>query len=285
MTGSVSLQAWRDSPAEAIFAIEVFGYPPGMGIIHFVGRPLAHFVNFLWLSEGYTQPHAVERLLPTGGLGLVLRLDGRGQVGAVSGARTGPMMLDTSKPLSLIGVDFKPGGAFPFFGMPAGELQDRSVSLELLWGPGAQALHERLMAAPNHEKRFEALERALSARLAPGVATDPAVSYAVRTFQDAGRPCGVGEVVERTGLTARRFIATFRDQVGLAPKVFSRLTRFRRVIDGLGPAQSVDWTSIALQRGYFDQAHFNHDFREFSGISPTEYLRNRTGPNHVRVRD
>jgi AraC-like DNA-binding protein len=84
------------------------------------------------------------------------------------------------------------------------------------------------------------------------------------------------------GLSERRFIQIFRDQVGLTPKRFQRLRRFYSALDLIASVQSVDWPDIALACGYYDQAHFIHEFREFSGLSPTEYLPLRLpGKRHV----
>jgi AraC-like DNA-binding protein len=248
-------------------------------------RPLSDFVEFLWHSAHYTQPHAAERVLPTGCMSLVLGIGDCAQIGAVvSGARTQSIVLDTSRPLSLVGVNFKPGGGYPFFEVPAGELQDLSVPLHDLWNRQADGLHERINAAPNVATIFRLVESALLTRLNRCVDRSPAVAYAVRAFHGSETSSSVGAVVEHTGLSPRRFIETFRDHVGLAPKAFCRVVRFRRVVASIGSSPYVDWAEVALRCGYFDQAHFIHDFRAFAGITPTEYLRNRTAsPNHVRI--
>ena len=58
----------------------------------------------------------------------------------------------------------------------------------------------------------------------------------------------------------------------MTPKLYCRLARFQRLLRSIQKRKTVDWADAALNSGYFDQAHFNHDFREFSGITPTEYL-------------
>ena len=248
-------------------------------------RPLSDFVEFLWHSADYTQPHAAERVLPTGCMGLVFGIGDCARIGAVvSGARTQSIILDTSAPLSLIGVNFKPGGGYPFFDVPAGELQDQSVPLYDLWKRQAQDLHERINGAPDIATIFRLLESALLTRLNRRVAHSPAMAYAVQAFHETETASSVGAVVEHTGLSPRRFIETFRNHVGLAPKAFCRVARFRQVVASIGSSPCVDWAEIALRCGYFDQAHFIHDFRAFAGMTPTQYIRNRTAsPNHVRI--
>jgi AraC-like DNA-binding protein len=214
---------------------------------------------------------------------MVLSLDGGRGRDTVSGAQCRFTILDTSRPLSLMGVRFRPGGGFPFFAIPAGELQNLSVPLDTLWREGAARLREQLLEAQTPAARFDILECALLQRLRAGRSRSPAVRYAIGRFKDATQATSVAAVVERTGFSQRHFIASFRDEVGLTPKMFARITRFRRVIDSLQGSAQVDWSALALECGYFDQAHFIHDFRDFAGISPSAYLRHRTSYNHVRV--
>ncbi len=248
--------------------------------------PLSRFVDFFWLAEGYVQSHAAERVLPTGCVDLILSLDEHHKVDVVAGARSQSIVIDTSRPLSFIGVRFLPGGAFPFLGLPVGELQDVSVEPAVLWGPRARTLREKLLHTPAPQARFDILERFLLERLHEARDRHPAVQYAIQAIGDSEGAASVASIVKHTGLSARRFIATFRDEVGLAPKVFCRLARFRRVIGQLRAVDSVDWADIAVGCGYFDQPHFIHDFRAFAGVSPSAYLRQRTAStNHLRVSD
>jgi AraC-like DNA-binding protein len=257
-----------------------------VGQIHRItSGPLANFVDYLWLSEGYAPPHAAERVLPTGRMGLVLDLRPDSAVaGLLSGARATAFILATDRPLSFLGVSCKAGGGYPFVGVPAGELQDVTESLDTFWGSAAEALRSRVLEAKSDVSRFAIVERFLLARLRGSAPRSSAVEFALAQFQDASRLVSVGEVVGRTGTSARRFIAEFREQVGLAPKTFCRVTRFRQVISRIALASDVDWAQTALSCGYYDQAHFIHEFRAFSGISPSGYLRQRTAsPNHVRI--
>jgi AraC-like DNA-binding protein len=246
---------------------------------------LSDFVGFLWLAQGYAQPHAAERILPAGRMDLVVSLDESTAWRALcSGARSSSIVLNTTRPLTLLGVGFKPGGGFPFFPCPAGELQDASVALDTLWGPTANSLREQLLEAATPPERFAILEEHLLKRLRNGPERHPAVRYALHAFQTAPSAVTVASVVERTGLSPRKLIEVFRNQVGLTPKMFSRMCRFRRVIGSIRPGAQIDWADTALACGYFDQPHFIHDFHEFAGLSPAAYLRNRTAnPNHVRI--
>lgn len=259
--------------------------------------PLSDFVELFWLSEGYAQPHSRERLLPQGTVELIINLgDERNRVyrGAecipasfrgplVCGPHSGFFAIDTDHALSVLGVHFRPGGAFPFFRPPAGELHDAHVALDALWGPAAAELYERVLEAPTPQAKMRTLEQALLARLARPLRRRQAVAFAVRELQ---RGQSVAQVRQQVGLSARHFIDAFRDEVGLTPKLFGRVQRFQQVVRRLGAGGRVEWAALALDCGYYDQAHFIHDFRAFCGLSPTDYLARRIAHlNHVPLPD
>jgi len=255
--------------------------------LHVPSGPLADFVDLMWIYEGYAPPHARERLMPQPAMSLVITFTGDEIVwSGVSGPRTQPMMLGTWQSFSVIGVSFKAGGGFPFLRIPAGELHNLSVSLEDVWGSSRAAeVCDALFATKSAGRRCQILERALLASARSRFDRHPAVRYAVGELGHRSKPRPVGSVVEQIGLSQRRFIEIFRNEVGLTPKTFSRVCRFQHVLGHVEGLTDVDWTGVAYDCGYYDQAHFIHDFREFAGVSPTAYLRHRASRNHVAVCD
>jgi AraC-like DNA-binding protein len=253
---------------------------------HYTPRaPLSDYVQILWSYAHYKQPHSTERLLPTGAMNLVVTVDANGAASAtVAGAHSTYFMLDTTKPFSAIGVGFKAGGGFPFFGLPADELQNLVVPLDALVGREASELCDRLMNAATTAAKFLALERFLLARLEASEGRSAGIRYALDAFTGAGRVPRVATIAEQVGWTSGKLIAKFRGEVGLAPKAFCRVARFGRVLATVDGEAAVDWCDVALSCGYFDQSHFVHDFKDFAGVTPSEYLRERVSTNHVRVR-
>ncbi len=264
--------------------------------------PLAEFVNCFWLTEGYSQPHQKERLLPDGSMALVVNLrenttrlyEGEDHdhcrewrcAGVVSGAHSEYFVLDTAEQEHVIGVFFKAGGAFPFFEMPAGEVSNAHVPLEDFWGRRAGELRERLLEAATADAKFQILEQFLLAQAARPLERHPAVAYALGEFH--GSPAGrtIADVAGQISLSARRFIEVFRDEVGLTPKLFCRVRRFQQVLRRVAQGRPVGWAGVAADCGYFDQAHFIRDFRAFSGLNPSAYLSVRNEHlNHVPILD
>ncbi len=262
--------------------------------------PLDAFVVKIWSFEGYAPAHGFERLMPDGSGQIVFNLaEDRSRVydpgdhsriqslpgSIVAGPHSRFFVIDTIEQCSTIGVHFRPGGLFPFFGMPASELHDRHVALDALWGSFAGELRESLLEAPSVDARLLLVEQALLARASTSL-LHPAVPFALGAFHRGPRTQTIAAVTGRIGLSARRFAQLFREQVGLTPKLYCRVQRFQRAVQQIAAGRRVEWTGVALDCGYFDQAHFINDFRAFSGLTPTAYaglpLRH---PNHVPLPD
>ena len=99
-----------------------------------------------------------------------------------------------------------------------------------------------------------------------------------------GQPdqAGPTPVADRVGLCRRQFIDVFRTQVGLTPKLFCRVRRFQDVLTHIDGHRRVAWAAVAQACGYFDQAHFIHDFQAFSVLNPAAFLAVRgENRNHV----
>jgi AraC-like DNA-binding protein len=266
--------------------------------------PLSDFVEAFWLYDGYPLRHAKERRLPDGAMELVINLrEDRFRVYdrqdheqfqsfhgcLIVGAHSECSIIDTACQASIMGVHFKPGGAFPFLTLPAGELQNLQVSLDTLWGEAANDLRDQLLDAETLETRFHILEQSLLARVTRPPMRHPAVAFALKEFQGASalpNPRSISDVTERIGLSSRRFIQVFCEEVGLTPKQFCRVQRFQEALGLIERREQIEWADIALTCGYFDQAHFNHDFRAFSGLNPGTYLTHRSEHhNHVLLSD
>lgn len=257
--------------------------------------PLSHFVEFLWYREGYNVPQAQARLLPIGAMELVINLrsevipifdrhsriqcgSARGSI--ICGVHSEGFIVDVDSEVCVMGVHFKAGGGTPFFALGAGELHNQILSLDELWNSRADELRDRLLATPTLATRFLVLEHFL-VKMIQQPPQHQAVDFALNKFQKPSPPT-VREVTDQIGYSARHFNQLFRDRVGLTPKLFCRIIRLRQVLYLLADKSQVNWMDIAFTCGYFDQAHFIHDFRTFTGCTPTNYLEQRgLHPCHV----
>jgi len=257
------------------------------GIVEFShrvpGKPLSDFVKLFWYWTGHPQPYARERILPMGSVELVIQLNNpRVSQSGMTGPRSESFLIERRATDNLLGVHFKPGGAFPFLGFSYSELHNKHITLAELWGEGrACRLLCLLNEAPTVEQKFRTLERWLLGIASRAFQHHPAVTFAVDKFRNEPSVSSA-DVAHRVGFSQRRFIELFRNEVGMTPKLFCRVERFQQVIHAIGHKTDINWIDLALNHGYSDQSHFNHDFREFSGLRPTEYLGLRTA-NHGHV--
>ena len=202
----------------------------------------------------------------------------------LSGARTNCFAIDCVQQERVVGIEFHPGGAYPFLRMPAYEFENASVGLDDIWRGGAAEIRENLLAAPSIRVMFGDLERLLMAQLVRPLELHPAIGFALGQFRRSDHDSKVNQVADQIGLSYRRFIELFRRQVGLTPKVFCRVRRFQSVLRAIHRRDDIDWAETALDCGYYDQAHFIHDFREFSGLTPGYYWQLATPHlNHVPI--
>jgi len=162
-----------------------------------------------------------------------------------------------------------PLGARRFFGMPMSEITGQTVELEDLIGPVAGELAERLAEAPDWATRIDLFERAIAERVlaAPPVASE--LEWAWERLLESDGAAPIGELAAELGWSRRHLAVRFRDELGMPPKALARLLRFERAVGRLRAGD--DLADLALDAGYYDQAHFNRDFRAFAGTTPTEY--------------
>jgi AraC-like DNA-binding protein len=162
-----------------------------------------------------------------------------------------------------------PLGARRFFGMPMGELAGQVVELEGLIGAEAGELAERLALTPDWATRIDLFERAIARRVLAAAAVAPELEWAWGRLLASGGAVPVGELAAELGWSRRYLAARFRSELGMAPKALARILRFERAVGRLRAGEEL--AALALDAGYYDQAHFNRDFRAFAGKTPTAY--------------
>lgn len=258
--------------------------------------PLDALIEFIWAADAYPAQAPRERVLPSGAPALVIHLDDSPmrvypdehtkEASATSyamfcGARSTPLILDT-RLHATVGVHFRPGGARPFFDIPADALAEQTIPLEALWGPAARTLCERLWSATTPLERVHMLQDFMRARAHRALELGSALRMSFAAFEEPDLR-SVAEVNRRTGLSPKRLLALFREEVGLSPKAYWRLRRFRAALSDLDQG-ALRGAALACEHGYCDQAHFLREFRAFAGSNPSEYLAARViGTDHVSL--
>jgi len=157
-------------------------------------------------------------------------------------------------------------------GAPASQLAGRIVAIDALWGDVAtRRLVNRLGDARTAVDAAAVLERAIAERLASaerGLTPAPLVTEAAERLKNGN----VAAVAADLRVSERHLRRLFRDTVGVSPKTFARLARFRRALRAARQSARASWARIAAESGYYDQAHLIADFRLIAGATPQDLL-------------
>jgi AraC-like DNA-binding protein len=251
---------------------------------------LCPFIRTIWYAAVPSPSSERQRILPNGCVQVIVNLARdyivefggsgdpvRGAASLVVGARSVYETVDTADMAELVGIVFQPGGFAAFARGGVDEFQNRSVSLEDVWGDKAVRLRERLLG--KGPAALGELESFLLEEFPAGLHRNRALEFALCRL---GAGHSVASVAAETGVSVRRFSQAFRERVGLAPKVWCRVQRFQQAVRQLHEGVDVRWAELAVECGYYDQAHFAHEFRAFSGIAITGYCAKRTEwANHI----
>jgi AraC-like DNA-binding protein len=270
-----------------------------MIITHRPLAPLAAYVDAIWFVSRESLPHTRERGLPTGRVDIVIPLlqdsivrfedvdssDARNFRGAVvSGAHDRFVVRGMGGASSVIGVNFKPGGAAIFFGGALRLFYNQTLLLDDVWGPAARDLRQRLQAAPRASQKIRILESELLSRLLGASPADRMVTWAVHALELNPSAARIAAVQRASDCSPQQFIRRFAGTVGMTPKRYARVLRFNTLLLRLARVGPRDWANVAAEAGYFDQSHLIHEFRQMAGITPTSYEPLHIGqPTHVPI--
>ncbi len=167
-------------------------------------------------------------------------------------------------------VNFKPGGMFKLFHLPAHHFNNRSRDAEQFLGKQIQEISRQLETAGLSEK-IELMDAWLTRHLQKEKKTDRDIDEAIRIIERHRGNISMRELEIETFTTKRTLERRFQEQVGLQPKTFSRLVRFNEVIRFAESNLNVKWRQLADAFGYYDQSHFIHEFKTLTGGLPHDY--------------
>jgi AraC-like DNA-binding protein len=167
-----------------------------------------------------------------------------------------------------VGTKFRPGAFSPFSALPAVELTGRVVSFGEALGPGGDELARATGSADERIAHVEAFLRARRRAPDSGVQT---VVAAAETMRSGAADLRVADVAAEHGLSVRTLQRLFRAHVGVSPKWVLQRYRMHEAAERIAAGEATDLAALAVDLGYFDQAHFGNDFRRYVGVPPAAY--------------
>lgn len=247
-------------PQEAARHIDLRRYPAPPDL----GRYVERFWAVHWdLDEPYeveliTQPCVNLTFLPVLG-------------GQVHGVGTHTHKQPLSGRGQVFGVKFRPGGFAAYRHITAAAFTDRSTPMREVFGASADELADAVLATPDDERRAEIVARYLRQRLTVDDTAYQQVLRAIGVMLDDRTITRVDQAAERCGMSPRTLQRLFRRYVGVGPKWLIRRYRMQDGAERLASGTVTDPAALAVELGWFDQAHFTRDFSALIGMSPVEY--------------
>jgi AraC-like DNA-binding protein len=247
---------------------------------------LRPFVTLIWSLENTRTPNekSRERILPDACVELVIHFrdpfhnyfaDGTTNVqpqSFVVGQMQRFVDIEPSGATGFVAVRFHARGAYLFLRSPLTEITNSVVPLNEIWNARADEYAERVSLARAMPARVRIVEEMLIEALRQNGRRDCAVERCVQLIQDATEPVVFTHLASTLGLSSRQLTRRFENAVGMTPKEFLRVNRFIRAARRMRRHADSGLTETAYECAYFDQAHFNHEFREFAGITPGEFM-------------
>jgi AraC-like DNA-binding protein len=243
---------------------------------------LSGVVELMWYFEGMLAIPR-ERIFPDGRVELIVHLgpvyrhvfDAHTEpysTCCIAGLLLRPAVIEAPhEPCCVLGIRLHPAGAYTVLHQPLHDFTDLTIDLADLVGTASTELAERCVAAAGAEQRLKTAAAWISARVRTSAGAHPAIAWSAQEIVRQAGTLSIADLRAHTGWSKNRFTTTFREQIGVAPKTFARIVRFRRALERVHRDQG-SFVDIALSGGYYDQAHFNAEFRELSGFTPSDYL-------------
>jgi AraC-like DNA-binding protein len=226
---------------------------------------IAHFWMIRWDLRG-CEPYVAESL-PHPNVHVIFETAGS----VVAGVQTRMFSRVLEGQSQVFGIKFKPGGFRPFLKFATSKLADRVVAAESILGKDVNALESILLSSGEENEKVEAANAFFRARMPKPDAVIEAVGRIVERILEERDIKTVDDLVDRTGIGKRSLQRMFNEYVGVSPKWVIRRYRLHELVERFNSNDEPRWADLALELGYFDQAHLINDFRSITGYSPTEY--------------
>lgn len=247
-------------------------YPPDI--------QLSHLIETYWVSDRIVSSRSTQRILPDGCVDIIFNFtnnDGTGRLYPymphIVGAMTSYLDVTYSPgAVQMLGIRFRPVGVTAFSRIPVFELTDKTVELASVETLFEKSFYDRLPDFPTMRERIAYIENYLIGRLGNFFIPEQRIDFAVEYIRKADGLIPVKQIAEKVCLSERQFERRFKNAVGISPKMFSRIVKFKHAVDYLETYPNESFYSAAIDCGYFDHSHLIKDFKEFGGALPSELL-------------
>lgn len=249
--------------------------------------PLVPFIKCFWILENSAEDggRELQKVLPDACPELIIHYGDRFRIRSAGSVKQQPyaflfgpttrhIEIGPSGRTGMIAARFYPGALSAFLSFPVKEISDRYVALHTVFGAEARALEKSLRGRSSfHEQMVDLLERFLLSKVSQQKYTPLLKQATLGQITDQQQAVKIEALSKQLNIGRRHLERKFNDQVGMTPRLFLRIVRFQNVFRIIRNKPIKNLTDLTYRAGYFDQSHFNRDFKAFTGMSPKDYFK------------
>lgn len=248
-------------------------------------QKLERYVKYYWTlrNDDDLVPHSRERVFPDGCIELIFNYadpmrifeNDEGVIqprNIVHGQLKKFIELESTGRIGLFCARFHAAGFQPFVDLEVSDLTDRSMTIQEIWGEEGKWLESEMQSAHTTEARISIVESFLLRRLEKSKKTHPEISLCVDDIIASGGEMTIDALSEKYHIGKRHLERKFLSTVGLSQKLFARIVRFNNALQMIANKDFSTFTHVAHEGGFYDQAHFIRDFKDFTGLNPKQYF-------------
>lgn len=191
----------------------------------------------------------------------------------VAGLQTKPTNVESYGTSKMLVVQFKTLGAFIFLNDPLHYYTDNYISLDNIFNKEANETWEQLQEAQSLNEKFLFVENFLYRKLLTNKLPNKKLISTIEILLDNRTNLSINEICKQFNISRKHLNNLSKEYAGVSPKMLSSLNRLQTTLKTISSSKSDKLTNVAYELEYFDQAHFNNDFKRFTNIKPTEYVK------------
>lgn len=242
-------------------------------------KKVSDYVQRILIIENFQVTNPVVIPLYANGTPTLLFQTSKGQINGNSnyltlfGQTVFPEMLRLEDSCTLIAYFFEPYSLYSLFGISPQELTDNPINLNLLEHSRALQLQEQLLNAPSTAAMLKLIDDYVFSLITKIKSTVQLIKFATTKIVENSSKAALKDVQNELCVTERTFQRIFDKYIGIPPNQFRKVCQFHAAFQQLQERRFAKLSDIALEHGYFDQSHFINSFKEFTSITPKEYLK------------
>ena len=249
--------------------------------------PLNHFIDHLYYYAGFNPAHAIDRFLPDGQIQLIIDFtetpkhiyhnETLKEIQSCSrawfsGFRTKPITIPSGRESEMMIIQFKSGRVLPFVDSPLWVLKNMVVDAEQVLKIPILELREKVQHCLSASQKLEIVATEFLRFYQNQFIDNPFIDYSIQEIHQSPNQTVLKDLSQKVGYSQKHIIKMFKDHVGVTPKEYLKVIRFQKAIQEIEANHEINWTSLALDCGFYDQSHFISDFKDFSGYKPSTYV-------------